>query len=67
MYTRPLLAPVDATVANALCCHITVRNVLQAQTILCPFPTCGDSDVITTTTAALPCTVTVGPVTVSGN
>ena len=57
MYAKPVLAAVDATAAEALCCTISSETFI-IRTPLCPFPTCG---------IIQPCTVTVGPVTISGN
>lgn len=57
MYARPLLVPVDATATNALCCHVSIdRKTLT--TPLCGVPWCEMFE---------RCSVTVGPVTVSGS
>ena len=65
MYATPVLSLLDASASQALCCHISSRQ-FTVQTPLCPFPTCGDSPIVTTS-GILPCTVTVAGITVSGN
>lgn len=62
MYATPALRPLDLLVAEASCCRILVDEAFAISTGLCPFPTCGG----TTTQPVVPCTVTLGPVTVSG-
>jgi hypothetical protein len=56
MYAKPSFMPLDVAVANALCCRITVGEK-TVTTPLCRVPFCAIIE---------PCSVTVGPVTVSG-
>lgn len=57
MYAKPMLQPLDATTASALCCEI------RSETFIVRTPLCG---VVEFCRFIEPCSVTVGPVTISG-
>ena len=67
MYATPVLFALDPTAAQALCCTIEGPGFI-IQTVLCPFPTCDPEGIkLPSLVGDLPCTLSVGPVTVSGN
>lgn len=58
MYAKPLLRNLDLTTAEAGCCRVIVNREEVVNTGICPFPTCNFE--------GTPCSVSAGPVTVSG-
>jgi hypothetical protein len=56
MYATPLLAPIHAGIAQAICCEVTIRD-RTFPTPGCAVPWCEMFE---------QCSVSVGPVTVSG-
>lgn len=61
MYATPLLVPISIATAEALCCHVYVSH-WEIPTGMCDVPWCELFGPVVEG-----CSLTVGPVTVTGN